>query len=65
MLLTILSLSNNMELISVEESVIAHYKDGERVAATFFNGHAETHALDKPMGRKEYLEFFETNQAKV
>jgi hypothetical protein len=52
-----------MELHSVSEKVIVHYKDNKRCGVTFFNGHAETHPLDEPMGRKEFEEFFETNKS--
>lgn len=51
-----------MEIHSVEESVIIHYKEGTRVAITAFNGHPETYELGEAMGRKEYVEFFETNK---
>lgn len=52
----------NMELTSKEESVIVHYKGGIRVAATFFNGKTETYAIEAPMGRTQYVQFFETNK---
>lgn len=47
-------------IFSKEEAVICHYKDNHLVAITHFNGHAELYAVKEAMGRKEMLEFFET-----
>jgi len=46
---------------SVEEIVTVHYEDGQRVAATFFNGHIEMYNLKRAMSRKEYNEFHKTH----
>ena len=51
-----------MELHSIEESVISHYKDGILVAITHFNGRTIMNKVEE-MSRKDYQEFFETHHA--
>lgn len=47
-------------ILSKEESVICHYKDGVLVAITHINGREEKYKIGDPMRRKELNEFYET-----
>lgn len=50
-----------MEILTTEESVFVHRKDGRVCAVTIFNGHSQLFAINEPMGRKEQSDFYETN----
>lgn len=48
------------EIVSTEESVILHRKDGQICAMVYFNGQATMYTIGEPMGRKEMNDFYET-----
>ena len=53
-----------MELTSVEQSAIFHFKDSKLVTVTYTNSHNQLYPLGEPMTRKEIEEFYETNKLK-
>lgn len=51
-----------MPMVTSEEAVLMHYKDGRPVAMTHVNGKTEIFKIGEPMTRGELIEFYETNR---